>query len=376
MKIFVEADSIAYEKMSGIGHATLEILRALDVKLDTDRSLNVTAIIPRNTRPIVDRYNLKNIRIKEMPIAQKYINYVLTRTPLPLPIDLWFGRGVYVFPNYKTWYTPFSRSIMFVHDVAFKIFPDMTNPKNLMYLEANFDRWLSRASAVATITNASATDIREYFPEVAKKLHVIYLGVSKAQYYRRPKPEISAAQKKYSLPNNYFLFVGNLEPRKNIYNLLCAYEAYAANEKNKLPLVLIGGDGWQNKNIINKIESMVSQGMQVVRPDAYVADEDLPALYSGAQSVVHWAVHEGFGLPPLQAQACGTHVIASNIPALKEILDPKTTTFIDPADIPGMTKSLTRAQSISTANESIKNDISYTWTDTAQGVIDLSAMVR
>ena len=89
---------------------------------------------------------------------------------------------------------------------------------------------------------------------------------------------------------------------------------------------------------------MQDEGYAVFRPDRYVKDEDLPALYSGARANVHVAIHEGFGLPPVQAQACGTPVIASNLPVFHEILDPSITTYVPPArpqDIAGaMVRSL------------------------------------
>lgn len=376
MKIFVEADSIAYGRMSGIGHTTLEILREFDDRMATDKALQVTAIIPRHTSQIVRKYNLKNVKLREIPISQKYINYLLTRTSLPIPIDLWFGKGVYIFPNYKTWYTPFSQSITFMHDVAFKLFPKTVNPKNLVYLEANFTRWLKRATIVATITQASAQEIQTFFPGISDKLQVVPLGVNTTQYYPQPAAKVNAVRNKYRIPAEYFLFVGNIEPRKNIYSLLCAYEGYANGRTKASSLVLVGGDGWQNQNILEKIKAMQASGLSVIRPEEYVDDEDLPALYSGSLSIIQWSLHEGFGLPPLQAQACGAPVIASNIASLKEILDASNTTFLEPSDIKGMSEALSKAVKVSAKNSVNKMSFKYTWTKTVSHLLSISAMVR
>lgn len=321
MNIYIEADSIAMKKMSGIGHATLEITRAFDVLCESDNSLRVTVLVPYGKKQSTrNRFRFKNIRIRTLPPGYKYVNYVLTRTSLPVPIDIWYGKGVYIFPNYKTWWVPFSRSITFVHDLAFQQYPETINPKNLAYLNANFNRWLKRATKIATISKSSADDIASYYPEYSHKTELVYLGVDTKMYSRQSQKHVAAVKKKYQLPKKYLLFIGNVEPRKNITGLLAAYKKYCDQESDRVPLVIVGGGGWNNEDIISEMTRLKKLGYDIRHPQQYVPDEDLPALYSGASLLVHVAIHEGFGLSLVQAMACGLPVIAGDNSSIPEVV--------------------------------------------------------
>lgn len=369
MNIFIEADSVTYDRMSGIGHATLQILKGFDKYIEThDDELTVTAIVPQHKKPKISRFNFDHIIIKELPFKQKYINFILTRTSIPIPVDIFLGRGAYLFPNYKTWWTPLSVSLTFIHDVAFRIFPDTIQPTNLKYLSSNFERWLRRATKLIIISKSSAIDFETIFPEFTKKVNIIHLGVDSDTYYHRSKDEVSAIRKKYNIPNNYFLFVGNIEPRKNIMKMLSAYEQYCDGEKDRAALVLVGGDGWNNELVLKKIKKLADRGYPIIRPSDYVPDEDLPALYTGARSLIHVALHEGFGLPPLQAEACGTHVIASKIAALEEILDPRNTEFVNPNSTNAISKALKLATDKVQASHA--PELLYSWDRTTARIID------
>jgi glycosyltransferase involved in cell wall biosynthesis len=157
--------------------------------------------------------------------------------------------------------------------------------------------------------------------------------------------------------------------------LLEAYELYYATVVQPAALVLIGGDGWQNDTILEKIKTLQASGHQIIHPKTYVPDEYLPALYSGACVLVHLAIHEGFGLPPLQAEACGTPVIASDIAALREILDPATTTFValdNPKKVARELSTHDRHQPRGAAFDHYKNR--YSWKETAAKLRNIAIM--
>lgn len=372
-KIFIEADSIVESKMSGIGHATLQIIRELDDRLESNDALRVTIIVPYNSSTLVNMYRFKNIRVRRLPPMQKYVNYLLTRTSIPVPISLLYGRGVYIFPNYKTWWTPFSKSMMFVHDVSYKIFPETVNPKNLSYLQANFERWLKRAGLLLLITKSSAEDFKTYFPGYARKIRVVHLGVDVDTFVRQTSESIRQVHERYGIPSNYFLYVGNIEPRKNIVRLLSAYEMYVKDAKIKpAALVLVGGDGWKNEAILDKIAALRKQGYEIIRPKKYVQDKHLPALYSGAKALVHVAIHEGFGLSPLQARSCGTPLIVSEIPAIREVIgNDGGVVYVDPDNTHMIAMALSRIDS--KAVKPGKHTTTLTWKNTVSkitGIID------
>jgi glycosyltransferase involved in cell wall biosynthesis len=105
----------------------------------------------------------------------------------------------------------------------------------------------------------------------------------------------------------------------------------------------VGADGWKNQDIKDKIWQLKNEGHKVIHPQKYVIDEDLPALYSGAHALLHVAIHEGFGLPPVQAQACGTYVIVSDLPVLREIVDSKSALFVDSTSVGAIVKCLKKS---------------------------------
>lgn len=339
-RLFFEADSITQPRISGIGHTCLEILRAFDELAENDKSFTVTAIVPFGKKRYVEKYGFKNIKVRSLWPGGRGLNYLLARTSLTIPMDLWFGRGFYVFPNYKNWFVPFSQSLTFIHDINFKLNPDTLNQKNRRYLEANINRWLKRTSKVACISKSAAKEFFRYFPEYKNKTGVVYLGINSKMYHPQTKADVSAVCKKYKLPQDYFLFVGNIEPRKNLLVLLDAYKAYSDQTKSPKALILIGGDGWNNQAIRDKIHQLQDSGYAVYNPREYVPDEDLPALYSGATALVHIALNEGFGLSAVQAQACGTPVIASDLPVFHELLAAEHTSFVAPASVDDVTNTL------------------------------------
>ena len=374
MRIVIEADAIVADKMSGIGHATLEMIRSISMQLkDTQDKLII--IIPFGTKKNLLKHELESVTVRQLPPFYKYVNYALTRTSLPIPMDLLYGRGTYIFPNYKNWYVPFSRSITFVHDVAFKILPDTTNPKNLAYLNANFARWLKRTNTIVAISNASKHEIATYFPKYANKIERIYLGIDENTFYKQKQDKVCAVLKKYNIQPNYFVYVGNIEPRKNLVTLLDAYREYIDTTKDNAQLVIIGGDGWNNGEIVGHIQKLIAKGYNINRPSQYVEDDALPAIYSGCRALVHIALHEGFGLSPVQAQACGAPVVASNLAVFRETLDDaKLFTVQDPSNVHEVAEAMKRAGAAGHNRRPYKTQL--TWSNTARRLLSLVNAAR
>lgn len=373
MRIFIEADSIATDRISGIGHATLEIIRAISKLIDGSEH-SLTIIVPYGKRLKVKSYAFKNVLVKTLPPAYRYVNYLFVRTSIPFPVDALFGKGVYIFPNYKTWFLSRSRSLTFVHDVAYKILPETTNPANLRYLRKNMKTWLSRADKVLTISESSKKDILNFFPEVKSKLEVVYLGVNKKDYKPRSPNEVRSILKKYGLDDDYFLYLGNIEPRKNIENLLIAYKEYADSVQKPLQMVLVGGGGWNDDSIKNRMKLLTREGYNIFKPKDYVVDTDLPALYTGARALVHVSLHEGFGLSLLQAQACGTTIIASNLEVFKETLDNKNVIYVDGKNVQTISRAMVTV-SKETKDKNIPSVPKHTWEQTAKELLSLAGIM-
>ena len=236
-------------------------------------------------------------------------------------MDIFLGKGIYLFPNFKNWPLLFSKSITYIHDIAFKVYPEFTEPRNRTMLNAQISRFLLRSDVIVTVSESSRQEILNHYTYLSKsKVRVVLNGVDTSVFYARNEAEVNKMRKKYALPARYFMFLSNLEPRKNILTLLDAYSRLPENVRFNSALFFVGGMGWLNEDVFKKIEQLELSGCNIIRPSIYVEDDDLPALLTGAVALVHPAFHEGFGMPPLEAIACETPVIISNIPSIREVI--------------------------------------------------------
>jgi glycosyltransferase involved in cell wall biosynthesis len=188
-------------------------------------------------------------------------------------------------------------------------------------------RFLRAADAVIAVSQHTKDDaIRTYGIE-EEKISVIYEGVS--DRFRRASPDaITAVRRKYGLPGGFILSVATIEPRKNLTSLLEAYHALRS-EFAENRLVLVGKKGWLYADFFRRIRELGLED-QVIFP-GYVPDEDLPAMYSAADLFVFPSLYEGFGLPVLEALACGAPVVASNASSLPEVAG-DAALLVDPND--------------------------------------------
>jgi glycosyltransferase involved in cell wall biosynthesis len=250
-------------------------------------------------------------------------------------MDLWLGKGVYIFPNYKNWRLLRSRSLTYIHDLGFIRYPEFVQPKNLAFLKANIRKWIARSTLILTGSDHSRQEIIDLLKVAPDKVVRIYHGVDRQHYHRRSAAEIERVKNKYGIKDKYLLCIGSLEPRKNLQRLIAAYRNLPAKLAGEYALCLAGGGGWLNEPILADIAAAKDEGFKIVRPEQYVSDDDLPALISGATLLVYPALYEGFGLPPLQAMACGTPVVVSDNSSLPEVVG-KAGVTVDaenPADI-------------------------------------------
>jgi hypothetical protein len=151
-RIYIDAEPITREKMSGVGHTVLEMIRELDA-VAVREDLRLTLIVPFGSVTKIRTYGFQNVYIRRLPPGRRVVNYLLSRVSLPLPVDVWFGRGIYLFLDYKNWSVPFSRSVTVIYDLAFRVFPDTVNPRNRVYLERNISRWLKRTDIIMSISD-------------------------------------------------------------------------------------------------------------------------------------------------------------------------------------------------------------------------------
>lgn len=231
------------------------------------------------------------------------------------PFNWFAGKAdLYHFPNFII--PPFGKGkcVVSVHDASFLRYPEFTEGDNLTYLRAAIKNTVKRADAIITISHFSAAELVCFFPEAREKIHVIYPGIVEHMTPCSPQAGDKIRQAE-GLRRPYVLFVGTLEPRKNIEFLIKVFE----NMKEfKGELVVVGRRGWKYASIIDRMR--FSPRADEIRLLEDVNDGELSAIYAGAELFLFPSLYEGFGFPPLEAFACGLPVISSNGSSLKEVL--------------------------------------------------------
>ena len=330
-KLYIEAGSLAEERISGVGHTALNIIKALVNNNNFSRQYKVILLVPFNKVRYIDDELRSMVHIRRVFVPGKIMNILVRLDAVPY-MDIFFGKGIYLFPNFKNWPLKFSPSITYIHDIYFKIKPEHIEPRNFTFLNNNIERFILRANTVVTVSNHERNQIERYFPGSLGKVEVVYNGINLKEFYRRDIYEQRKVGEKYGVsPGRYFMFLSSIEPRKNIERVLDAYKAYVdeAEENRKVKLILIGGMGWNNGEFFEKIARMKASGYQVEKPSRYVPDSELPALLSGAIALVHPALYEGFGITPLEAAACGTRVIVAKNSSIPEVMGKQYSEYVD-----------------------------------------------
>ena len=316
-RLIIDGEVLVMPHFSGIGHYTLELLRAIDTELPSHEDIEASILVHFRHIEAVKRFNFKNIEIIPSPFSLRIANGLKLRSKQP-PLDLLFGKGVYLFPNFTSWPLLRSQSIPIIYDLSYEKYAELAEPRNQKFLSEQVRIAAKRADHIVTISENSKREISSFYHIPPKDITVCYPAVDKSHFYRRSDEEIATVLQTYDLQNKYILFVGNIEPRKNLKNLLLAYEKLPVDVRREYSLLLVGAKGWQDDEIINTIERLRERGDIIQMPSHRVEDADLPAIYSGASVFVYPSIYEGFGIPPLEAMACGVPTVTSDNSSLPE----------------------------------------------------------
>ncbi len=318
-RLYIDASPLAEDKITGIPHFTAELVGALDRHPENGKSFRLILVIAFDKKAKLARWGYKNLAIRSLPLPMRVLNLLWKYRLLPA-MDVLLGAGVYMFPNYKNWPLLRSKSLTYIHDLGYIRYPEFVQPKNLTFLQNGMKTWIGRSTRVLTGSDHAKAEITTLLGVPPVQVTRIYHGVEHEQFYPRSGADINQAKAKYGITDDYIIHVGSFEPRKNLSNLLKAYAELPQAVQSHYRLCLVGAGGWLNQQIFAEIESLQAKGVNIVRPNAYVEDDDLPALISGATLLVHPALYEGFGLPPLQAMACGVPVVVANNSSLPEVV--------------------------------------------------------
>lgn len=342
MKISIDGQLFLKGEKTGIGWVAHNVLSNLSMDSNREYQLNCFVLgYDRLSQKEIDKYRNSGYTIKKVKWFHDVI-YRMIWNFIPIPYWLFFGKKsqATIFFNYIIPPGVYGKKIAVVHDMAYKAYPETVRAKTRKFLELSLAKTCKRADKIITISEFSKSEIMRYLSVNEDKIEVIPLGVDTNLYHcNYDKTEIERAKEKYKINSEYFLYLGTVEPRKNIERLIRAYGALYEQKKDIPKLILAGKKGWLYDEIFNTVEELKLHNM--VDFLGYVDVQDAPRLIKGATAFVFPSLYEGFGLPPLEAMACGTPVIVSYAASLPEVVG-EAGLLVDPLDITSIKNAMLR----------------------------------
>ncbi|HEX2026174.1 MAG TPA: glycosyltransferase family 1 protein, partial [Actinomycetota bacterium] len=266
---------------------------------------------------------------------------------------------------------PAQALVVTVHDLAFRLFPSMYPPAWRAVYRAGLRRAVRTAGAIITVSRRTATDLARLTPVDPARIHVVPLAVSVPENPADPEPALDRLR----IPRPYVLFAGTLEPRKNLVRLIRAYRRVAL----RLPhaLVVAGPLGWRSKRLHREL---AVPGAGRVFVTGRVSDEDLDALFRGADAFVYPSLYEGFGLPVLEAMVRGVPTITSTVSSLPEVAG-RAAVLVEPRSVRGLAEAIERLltdreRAERARREGLERASLFTWDRTARMTLDVYQVAR
>ncbi|MBU4349100.1 glycosyltransferase family 4 protein [bacterium] len=266
-----------------------------------------------------------------------------------------------------------AKLVVTIYDLTPIKFKEFFTEKAARYFAEYFKSVIPKADMVVAISQCTKNDILEYFDIAEDRIQVTPLAAN--DNYKRilDKEVIDGIKEKYGIDKNYVLFVGTLEPRKNIANLVRAYSILPDYLKRDHLLVICGKKGEYYEEIFKTVEKLGLEDKVIFT--GYVPDKDIPLLMNGAEIFVYPTFYEGFGLPLIEAMACGTPVISSNISSIPEVIG-NAGILINPNDVEELNDAILKLLT----SETLKNQLSkkglkqarkFSWKTTAKKTVEI-----
>jgi glycosyltransferase involved in cell wall biosynthesis len=330
-------------RIGGIGRYAIHLLEAL-LSLSSQQHPDLEFVI--FTAPQTDREILREVGT-ETSECFRGIKSTLLRSSVLLPVGVRWER-IEVFHGLDQSGIPLffkaGKYVVTIHDVIPLVLPWAFSARHRLVLATALARIRSQAEMVIVPSTAAAEDVVQFLRVERERIRVIPMGCE-PRFQPADEPARAATlRRRYHLPERYILFVGTLEPRKNIHTLLRAFARVIAEmPQDELMLVIAGGNGWGGEDYRSTVDALKLH--RHVRFTGFVEDDHLPDLYRGALLFVYPSLYEGFGLPVLEAMACGTPVITSDRASLPEVAG-DAALLVDP----------TRPEALAAAMASILSD--------------------
>jgi len=313
--------------------------------------------------------------LTKFPTKQRWLRVLWELLYLPVElkenkINIFHGPAFFV----PSWKPRGCKYVITVHDLAFIKYPNAFTRTTRVYYWLFFKRSLRLCDKIIAVSFATKDDLVKEYNVPDEKIVVIHSGITDKYKWEVTKEKSILIAKKYKLPKKYFIFVGSLSPRKNLLKILEALTLYSKeSEKRETKLVVIGKKAWLYDAIFKYVKELNLQDKVLFL--GYVNEDDMPSLYKNAEALLFPSLYEGFGFPVLEAMACGTPVITSNVSSLPEVagdaailVNPKNVEEIKEAMIKITTDNKLREWLIKKGKRQVKK---FTWEEAAEKTIQV-----
>jgi len=309
MRILIDLTSLA-DNFSGIER----FAACLALEMIREKRNHYILLFKEDVHPLfADRISQPNIETVVLPRCGK-----LLFNQLRLPLAIYKCRADrYLFLAFPVPVLLFRKNmISTIHDLCCWDCPDTMNHVSALYFRISHRVAMCKCKRLITISEFSKSRILSRFSLGPRKLYLTYCGVDE-RFLDPPDSEDADIRQRYRLPDRYILSLSTLEPRKNLSLLIRAYSRLVLEDGWDIPLVLAGRRGWKMDDLLSGVPEAVTGQIHFT---GFIADGDLPWVYAHAELFVFPSLYEGFGLPPLEALACGTRVLSSDAASLPEVL--------------------------------------------------------
>ena len=379
MRIGIDYTSAAHQG-AGIGRLTRNIVEAL-AEIDDEneytlliqgRDLPYASQPPgndgrlRNAASGITGSNFREVRTR---VSERWWNRIWHRLRLPIAVE-WLVGPVQVFHSPDFVLPPvqkLTRTIVTVHDLSFMRLPHCFEPALLRYLRVNVPHAVHRADWVLADSQSTRQDVIDLLHAPPEKVSVLYPGVEPRFRPIADKIELERVRQQYGLPARFILSVGTLQPRKNHATLVDAFSRLAVSD---VELVIVGQRGWLYADLLSQVRG---KALKRVHFAGFVQDADLPAIYNLADVVALPSLYEGFGLPALEAMACGIPVVTADNSSLPEVVG-DAGLLVQAMDTQALTVAMERLLSEAALREALiarglARAAGFTWHKAAQDLL-------
>ena len=371
MRIAIDAQPLL-EQSAGVTYYSKGLVEAV-LKQDRNNHYDLLfwRLFPKKPLPVLGEG--RNFSYRWQRFFPYKIFYKLFKWGIRIPLELFFliRPDLYFFPNFVVYPHRRGKSVVLIHDLTFEKVPQYVARRNVDFLKKFVPPSVARADQVVVNCEFTKRELIEAYRVPAEKVTVAYPGVDPKSFYPRSAKDKEEIKRKYGINKPFLLFLGTLEPRKNVPAILKVY-ADLPNRRD-FNLVLAGKRGWLSEEIFRTVADLGLE--EDVIFTGYVPEEDRPKLMSAAEVFVFPSFFEGFGMPVVEAQACGTPVVTSNTTSLPEAAG-KGAVLVDPKNVYQLARAIEEVLSSGSLREKLvkkglANARRFDWNESARKLIEI-----